>query len=48
VLTASIIRAIIVVMMEAAGTTEMLVNFYQTTRATSQTTAIFILVAVRT
>jgi hypothetical protein len=32
VLAASIIRAIITLMMEAASTSETLVNFYQTTR----------------
>jgi hypothetical protein len=35
-------------MMEAARTSETLVNFYQTTGATTQNTAIFVLTAVRT
>jgi hypothetical protein len=34
-------------MMEAARTSETLVNFYQTTGATTQKTAIFVLIAVR-
>jgi uncharacterized integral membrane protein len=32
VLIASIIRAIIILMMEAVGTTETIVNFYETTK----------------
>jgi hypothetical protein len=43
VLAASIIRA----MMEAASTSETLVNFYQIHGATTQKTAIFVLTAVR-
>jgi hypothetical protein len=42
VLAASIIRA-----MRAVNTFETSVNFYQTTRPTSQKTVIFILAAVR-
>jgi hypothetical protein len=38
----------IALMMEAARTSETLVNCYQTTRATNQKTAIFVLTAVRT
>jgi hypothetical protein len=34
--------------MEAARTSETLVNFYQTTRRYTQKTAIFVLTAVRT
>jgi hypothetical protein len=47
VLAASIIRAI-ALMMEAARTSETSVNFYQTTGATIQKAAIFILAAVGT
>jgi hypothetical protein len=43
-LAASIIRAV----MEAAGTSETSVNFYQTTWCKTQKTAIFIFTAVRT
>jgi hypothetical protein len=35
-------------MMEAARTSETLVNFYQIHGATTQKTAIFVLIAVRT
>jgi hypothetical protein len=38
----------IALMMEAASTSETPVNIYQTTGATAQKTAIFILAAVRT
>jgi hypothetical protein len=44
---ASIIR-VIMLMMETASTSEMLVNFYQTTQHKNPETAIFILAAVRT
>jgi hypothetical protein len=40
--------AAIALMMEAASTPETSVNFYQTTRKTTQKTAIFILTAMRT
>jgi hypothetical protein len=40
-------RAIIILMLEAASTSETSVNFYQTTRAKTQKTAIFILIAVQ-
>jgi hypothetical protein len=43
-----IIRPLIALMMDAARTSETLVNFYQTTLATTQKTAIFVLTAVRT
>jgi hypothetical protein len=45
---ASIIRALVTLMMEAASTYETSVNFYQTTQSNNQKTAIFILAAVRT
>jgi hypothetical protein len=38
----------IALMIEAARTSETLVNFYQTTRRYTQKTAIFVLTAVRT
>jgi hypothetical protein len=47
VLTASIIRAIIALMMDEVSTTETSVNFYQTTRRNIPED-IFILAAVRT
>jgi hypothetical protein len=50
VLTASIIRSLIALMMEVVSTSETSLKFYQTSRhgATTQKTAIFMLVAVRT
>jgi hypothetical protein len=48
VLAASIVRAVVVLMMEAVRTSETLVNVYQTTRATTQKTTIFVLAVVRT
>jgi hypothetical protein len=39
---------LIAMVMEAARTSEMLVNFYQTTHATTQNTDIFIAAAIRT
>jgi hypothetical protein len=49
VVATSIIRAIITALMvETASTSEMSVNFYQTTGATSQKTVNFILTAKRT
>jgi hypothetical protein len=48
VLTVSIIRALIALMMEAVSTSETLVNFYKLSGAISQKTVVFILAAVRT
>jgi uncharacterized lipoprotein YmbA len=43
-----VVSLIALMMMEAAGTSETLVKFYQLHSATTQKTAIFILAAVRT